>query len=127
MQSMMERAVEKEAHRPPSSGVDVAGWALWGSLEKVGRPIQSGTSSEPLLDLPPFPRKSLLVLIRRPLPPNTTSSSSSSPASSSLPSSTSYSQPVLSLDPTAAILSSELRGLTLSASSVCCARCIVQC
>ena len=65
---------------------EVAGWELWGSLEKVGRPIQSGTSSEPLLDLPPFPRKSLLVLIRRPLPPNTTSSSSSSPAASSLPS-----------------------------------------
>ena len=70
----VDRAVEKK-RIPSIFWVDVAGWELWGSREKVGRPIQSGTSSEPLSDLPAFPSKSLLVLTRRPIPPTTSSSS----------------------------------------------------
>ena len=95
VQSVMERAVEQE-RIDPIRWRQVDGWELWASRAKAGRPIHSGTSSERLLKLLPFPDESLLVLTRRPLPPATSSSSSSASSSSSLPSSTSYSQPVLS-------------------------------
>ena len=102
VQSVMERAVEKKRIES-IDWKDVAEWQLWGSREKVGRPIQSGTSSERLLKLLPFPDESLLVLTRRPIPPTISSSSSSFAPSSSLPSSTSYSQPVLSPSRTAPV------------------------
>jgi hypothetical protein len=125
MEEVVDRAVEKK-RIPSIFWVDVAGWELWGSRAKVGRPIQSGTSSEPLSDLPDFPSKSLLVLTRRSIPPTSTTSSgraSSTSASSSLPSSSSYSQPVLSPSLTAPVSGG---CLTRSASPVSCARCVVQ-
>jgi hypothetical protein len=45
---------------------DVAGWELRASRDKGAKQVASGTSSEPLLDLPDFPSKSLLIITRRP-------------------------------------------------------------
>ena len=101
VQSVMERAVEKKRIES-IDWKDVAEWQLWGSPEKVQR-LHSGTRSKRLSELLPFPDESLLVLTRRPIPPTISSSSSSFAPSSSLPSSTSYSQPVLSPSRTAPV------------------------
>ena len=107
IRSVMQQAVEQELI-DPIRWRDVAEWQLWGSPEKVQR-LHSGTRSKRLSELLPFPDESLLVLTRRPIPPTISSSSSSSSASSlsssssSLPSSTSYSQPVLSPSRTAPV------------------------
>ena len=80
VQDVMQRAVEQELI-DPIRWKDVAGWKLQrpdGAFVK-----EDGRRSEPLLDLPPFPSKSLLVLTRRPIPPTTSSSSSSPPSASS--------------------------------------------
>ena len=101
IRSVMQRAVEKKRIES-IDWKDVAEWQLWGSPEKVQR-LHSGTRSKRLSELLPFPDESLLVLTRRPIPPTISSSSSSFAPSSSLPSSTSYSQPVLSPSRTAPV------------------------
>jgi hypothetical protein len=123
VQSVMQRAVDEELI-DPIRWREVAGWELWGSRAKAGHPIQSGTSSERLRKLLPFPDESLLVLTRQPLPPTTSSSSSSSSASASLPSSDGQPVHYLSVQP---IITAESRCLTMGAASVCCSRCVVQC
>ena len=104
VQDVMQRAVEQKLIRP-IDWMDVDGWELWGSRAKASRPLQSGPSSERLLKLLPFPDESLLALTRRPTLPTSSSSASSTSASSSLPSSSSYSQPVLSPSLTAPVSS----------------------
>ena len=60
------------------------GWELWDSRAREGSSnLHSGTSSEPLLDLPPFPSKSLLLLTRRPATTTGSASSSSISAAAS--------------------------------------------
>jgi hypothetical protein len=73
VQTVVERAVEKRRIRL-IFWMDVAGWKLRDSREEDAKQVASGTSSEPLSDLPHFPSKSLLILTRRPVPPITTSS-----------------------------------------------------
>ena len=70
---VVERAVEKERIEA-IRWKDVAGWKLRDGREEEAKEIASGTSSEPLSDLPHFPSKSLLILTRRPVPPITTGS-----------------------------------------------------
>jgi hypothetical protein len=120
---VVDRATDKE-RIDPIRWREVAGWELWGSRAKAGHPIQSGSSSERLMKLLPFPDESLLVLTRQPLPPTTSSSSSSSSASASLPSSDGQPVRYLSVQP---IITAESRCLTMGAASVCCSRCVVQC
>jgi hypothetical protein len=57
---------------------DVAGWKLWDSRGKNAKQVASGTSSDRLTKLLPFPDESLLIITRRPPPPPAASSSSSS-------------------------------------------------
>jgi hypothetical protein len=71
LSDVLERAVEKKRIES-IDWKDVAGWRLWDSPEKV-QLLHSGTRSEPLLDLPQFPSKSLL-LIKRQLPPTAAAS-----------------------------------------------------
>ena len=52
----------------------MAGWKLLDSRDGDAKEVTSGTSSERLSKLPPFPDESLLILTRRPVPPITTSS-----------------------------------------------------
>ena len=92
VQDVMQRAVEQKLIRP-CDWIDVGGWELWGSRDKVGQSLGWGTSSERLMKLLPFSNESLLVLTRRSIPLTSSSSASSTSASSSLPSSSSYSQP----------------------------------
>jgi hypothetical protein len=74
---VVERAVgKKDIER--IAWKDVAGWELRASRDKGAKQVASGTSSEPLLDLPDFPSKSLLIITRRPPPPPAAGSSSSS-------------------------------------------------
>jgi hypothetical protein len=80
VQSVVLRAVEQRLIRP-IFWMDVTGWQLRESRQLDAPQIASGTSSEPLLDLPPFPSKSLLTITRRPVPSITRSSSSSLAAS----------------------------------------------
>jgi hypothetical protein len=92
VQDVMQRAVKEELI-DPIRWREVTGWKLLDSRAEKAKQLHSGTSSERLLKLLPFPEESLLVLTRRPIPPTSSSSASSPSASSSLPSSSSYSQP----------------------------------
>ena len=65
---VVERAVEKERIET-IRWKDVAEWKLLDSRDEEAKEVTSGKSSEPLLDLPPFPSKSLLILTRRPKSP----------------------------------------------------------
>ena len=73
VQSVVERAVEKERIEP-IRWKDVAGWKLLDSRDEDAKEVKSGTYSERLSKLPPFPDESLLILTRRPVPPIMTSS-----------------------------------------------------
>ena len=73
VQSVVERAVEKERIES-IRWKDVAGWKLLVSREEDAKEVKSGTSSERLSKLPPFPDESVLILTRGPVPPITTSS-----------------------------------------------------
>jgi hypothetical protein len=70
---VVERAVEK-GRINSIYWKDVAGWKLRDSREDEAKQVASGTSSERLSKLPPFPDESLLILTRRPVPSITTSS-----------------------------------------------------
>jgi hypothetical protein len=87
VQAVVERAVEKERIES-IRWKDVAGWQLRESRQRDARQIASGTSSERLVKLLPFPEESLLTITRR-IALSTASYPSSSSVSSSSSSSTS--------------------------------------
>ena len=77
VQSVLERAVEKERIEA-IRWKDVEGWKLTRPDDSV---VEEGGRSKPLLDLPPFPSKSLLLTTRRRGTAASTASALSSSAS----------------------------------------------
>ncbi len=73
VQSVVKRAVEGNDINS-IFWKDVAGWKLRDSRDEDAKEVKSGTSSERLSKLLPFPDESLLILTRRPVPPITTGS-----------------------------------------------------
>ena len=84
VQTVVKRAVEG-GDINPIIWKDVAGWKLLDSRAEKAEQLHSGTSSERLLKLLPFPDESLLLLTRR-RAASTASASSSSPSAASSPS-----------------------------------------
>ena len=86
VQAVVERAVEKKRIES-IDWKDVAGWKLLDSRAEKAEQLHSGTSSQRLLKLPPFPDESLLLVTRRRgTAASTASASSSSTFAASSPS-----------------------------------------